>query len=312
LTAVWFVRRALPDCRHIDRQAHCPVSFFDLLTPNLVVKICSVRANLMGYWGLDLRSDVHNGVAGMARNHRAGGARLPIARRRPALNCLVVTMLLAAGAGMALAQTAQPAPPTAGPASPAVQPPQAQTTSPQPPATQTPTPQTPATQIQAAPAVTPSPEPPPSAALPSPAREKSGFFSDFARWWHDSVSDFNAKMKEQQSKLDDFNKKSAEAAKDAAAATQQAMKNAADAMVRLPTARIIEIHEPCAIAGNGAADCAAAASNACKGKGFADGQPLDVRTAEKCNASLWLQGQGPRSSSAECPVETVVLRAACQ
>jgi hypothetical protein len=156
----------------------------------------------------------------------------------------------------------------------------------------------------------PQPQPPPpSAALPAPAPEKRGFFDDLARWWHDSTADFNAKLKEQQSKLDDFNKKSADAAKDAAAATQQAMKNAADAVARLPTAKVIEIQAPCAIAGNGSADCASAATNACKGKGFADGQPLDVRTAEKCTASLWLQGQ---KQPADCAVETVVLRAACQ
>jgi hypothetical protein len=87
------------------------------------------------------------------------------------------------------------------------------------------------------------------------------------------------------------------------------MKNAADAVARLPTAKVIEIQAPCAIAGNGAADCASAAANACKGKGFVDGQPLDVRTAEKCSASLWLQGQ---KQPADCAVETVVLRAACQ
>jgi hypothetical protein len=162
------------------------------------------------------------------------------------------------------------------------------------------------------PALPPQP-PPPSAGLnPAPA-EKHGFFDDLSRWWHDSVTDFNAKLKEQQTKIDDFNKKSAEAAKDAAAATGQAMKNAADAMVKSATSKVIEIHEPCAIAGNGAADCASAAANACKGKGFSDGQPLDVRTAEKCNASLWLQGQGQqRTANAACPVETVVLRAACQ
>jgi hypothetical protein len=157
----------------------------------------------------------------------------------------------------------------------------------------------------------PSPAPP-SAAAPQTPAEKRGFFDNLSRWWNDSVADFNAKLKEQQSKIDDFNKKSAEAAKDAAAATQQAMKNAADAMVKSATSKVIEVHATCAIAGNGAADCASAATNACKGKGFSDGQPLDVRTAEKCNASLWLQGQGQRSAGAECPVETVVLRAACQ
>ena len=163
------------------------------------------------------------------------------------------------------------------------------------------------------------PQPPPvgatePAAPPTPAAapvpEKRGFFDNMARWWNDSVADFNAKWKEQQAKLDDFNKKSAEAAKGAAAATQQAMKNAADAMVKSATGKVIEVQEACAIAGNGAADCASAAVNACKAKGFSDGQPLDVRTAEKCNASLWLQGQ--RQATAACPVETVVLRAACQ
>jgi hypothetical protein len=161
------------------------------------------------------------------------------------------------------------------------------------------------------PALPPQPPPPTVASSPAPA-DKPGFFDNLERWWRDSVTDFNAKLKEQQSKIDDFNKKSAEAAKDAATATQQTMKNAADAIMKSATSKVIEIHEPCAIAGNGAADCASAAVNACKGKGFSDGQPLDVRTAEKCNASLWLQGQGQRSANAECPIETVVLRAACQ
>jgi hypothetical protein len=167
---------------------------------------------------------------------------------------------------------------------------------------------------QSAPPLTLPPQPPPASdAAPQAPAEKRGFFDDLSRWWNDSVADFNAKLKEQQSKIDDFNKKSAEAAKDAAAATQQTMKNAADAIVKSATSKVIEIHALCAVAGNGAADCVTAAAEACKGKGFSDGQPLDVRTAEKCNASLWLQGQGQqRSANAECPVETVVLRAACQ
>lgn len=211
---------------------------------------------------------------------------------RASTHCLLAATLIAATAGVALAQNVQPAPSATTPST--VQPAPAQP--PAPPS--------------AGVTLPPQPQPPPpSAALPAPAPEKHGFFDDLARWWHNSTADFNAKLKEQQSKLDDFNKKSADAAKDAAAATQQAMKNAADAVARLPTAKVIEIQAPCAIAGNGAADCASAAANACKGKGFADGQPLDVRTAEKCSASLWLQGQ---KQPADCAVETVVLRAACQ
>ena len=217
-----------------------------------------------------------------------------LATRERVCGALLAMSLLACDSAAALAQSGAP-PSSATAAAPAA----------------------PAGPQQTTPQSVPPLAPPPASAdapqaLPAPA-EKHGFFDDLSRWWGDSIADFNAKLKEQQSKIDDFNKKSAEAAKDAAAATQQTMKNAADAIVKSATTKVIEIHEPCAIAGNGAADCASAAVNACKGKGFSDGQPLDVRTAEKCNASLWLQGQGQqRSATAECPVETVVLRAACR
>jgi hypothetical protein len=167
--------------------------------------------------------------------------------------------------------------------------------------------------VQQSPAQTPAPAsvfpPQPPPALPAAPAEKRGFLNNFGQWWDQSIADFKAKWKEQQTKIDTVNKQSSDAAKDAASATQQAMKNAADAM-RLPISHVIEVQETCPLAGNGAADCAIAATNACKGKGFNAGQPLDVRTAEKCNASLWVSGQNP--ATGDCPVETVVLRAACQ
>jgi hypothetical protein len=218
------------------------------------------------------------GPSNHIRTNAQSAAQSWIARSFIAASVMAVTT------GFALAQTNQSAPAVAAApetAGPAAQQPQA------------PSP--------AAPGMTLPPQPPPPDATPPSAStdQKHGFFDDLGRWWHDSVADFNAKLKEQQSKLDDFNKKSAEA-----------MTNAANAVAKLQTSKVIEIHEPCAIAGNGAADCATAAVNACKGKGFKDGQPLDVRTAEKCNASLWMSGQP--STPADCPVETVVLRAACQ
>ena len=205
----------------------------------------------------------------------------------------IAAWVMAATTSLALAQTNQSASAAAAP--------------PPAPVTVQPSAQQPQTATQTPPAASPGltlpPEPqpqPPGAASPSASTDQQhGFFDDLGRWWHDSVADFNAKLKEQQSKLDNFNKKSAEA-----------MTNAANAVVNLQTSKVIEIREPCAIAGNGAADCATAAVNACKGKGFKDGQPLDVRTAEKCNASLWVSGQP--STPTDCPVETVVLRAACQ
>jgi len=205
----------------------------------------------------------------------------------------IAASVMAVPTGLAFAQTNQSAPAAAAlaPAPVTVQPSAQQPQT----ATQTPPAAPPGLTLPAQ----PQPQPPGAASPSASTDQQHGFFDNLGRWWHDSVADFNAKIKEQQSKLDDFNKKSAEA-----------MSNAASAMVKLQTSKVIEIHEPCAIAGNGAADCATAAINACKGKGFKDGQPLDVRTAEKCNASLWVSGQP--STPTDCPVETVVLRAACQ
>jgi hypothetical protein len=234
----------------------------------------------------------HDGVAVTPRNYRSGN--YPAACWLVAALLMAMTVLASAQSGQGSAAGAPAAEPAVVPSGPAVQPPTQQTV---------PTPASPAAQASGL----ALPQPPPA--------EKRGFLNDFGRWWNDSIADFNAKMKEgfkeQQSKIDDFNKKSADAAKDAATATQEAMKNAADAMVHLSTpSKVIEVQQTCPIAGNGAADCATAATNACKGKGFSSGQPLDVRTAEKCNASLWVSGQNP--SAADCPVETVVLRVACQ
>jgi hypothetical protein len=193
---------------------------------------------------------------------------------------LAAIALLAARAELALAQTS-PAPAAAPPTVAAPQP-------------------APTTQQAPAPASGLPPQPPPVG--------QRGFLNGFGQWWDDSLAGFKAKWKAQQSQIDDFNKKSGDAAKDAATATGQAMKNAADAMVHW--SKPVEVHEVCPIAGNGSADCATAAVTACKGKGFKNGQPLDVRTAEKCTASLWVSGQNP--PPAECPVETVLLRVACQ
>ncbi len=170
---------------------------------------------------------------------------------------------------------------------------------------QMPAPNTAATQAPSeAPNQAASPSTNQSASLPAAPDGKRGFLNDLGQWWNDSIANFNAKMKEQQAKLDEFNKKQAEAAKDAT----QAMKNAADAM--FTPSKVIEVQQPCPVAGNGAPDCAGAATNVCKAKGFSDGHPMDIRTAERCKASLWVSGQTP--TAADCSLQTVLLRVACQ
>jgi hypothetical protein len=212
--------------------------------------------------------------------------------------------MMTLGAGTALAQTGQAPPPgtatvqpVPGPVRPSAPgvPPAAAVVAPSPSPAGAP-----------ASGLTLPPQPPPPG-LAGPPTDQRGFLNGFSQWWDQSVADWKAKVKEQQTKLDAMNKQSADAAKDAATATQQAMKSAADA---LRPSHVIEIQQTCPVAGNGAADCATAATNVCKAKGFNSGQPLDVRTAEKCADSLWVSGQAP--TTADCPVETVLLRAACQ
>jgi hypothetical protein len=165
--------------------------------------------------------------------------------------------------------------------------------------------------------------PPPAATAPSlrpqpPPAGRPGFLQQLKVWWNDSIGFFDRGIKDTRGKVEDLNKKSGDAAKDAAAATQGVMKNAlgvgkgaATTIIRLPNTRVVDMHEACAKAPNGAPDCAAAANTGCRGKGFNGGQPLDVRSAEKCDTTqAWQAGQSP--GRGECPIESWITRAACQ
>jgi hypothetical protein len=150
-----------------------------------------------------------------------------------------------------------------------------------------------------------------------PTANKPGFLHELGSWWNGSIAYFGAKLNDARGKFEDLGKTSKEAAKGAATATQEAVKNAVDVskdaagvVVRLPNTRLIEMRERCDKAPNGAPDCAAAAANGCRAKGFTGGTSLDVTTAENCPAPTLLSRQEP--AKGECPVETVVTRAVCQ
>ena len=98
-------------------------------------------------------------------------------------------------------------------------------------------------------------------------------------------------MKDTHDKFEDINKKQSEAAKENVAKTQEAMKNAAQAtkdaasaMMRLPNTQMVELHDRCPTAANGAPDCQTTATNACHAKGFATGKPTDVQISQQCPA----------------------------
>jgi hypothetical protein len=150
-----------------------------------------------------------------------------------------------------------------------------------------------------------------------PPANKPGFLHQLEVWWNDSFGDFDAKMKSAKDKLDDYNKQQNQAAKETSAATEQALKDAAQvtkdaatAVVKLPTTRVFEFHERCQVAGNGAPDCQATATASCRTKGFDSGQPLDISTSQECPARVMLSGRPPVEG--ECKDVTVILRAVCR
>lgn len=153
-------------------------------------------------------------------------------------------------------------------------------------------------------------------AQPAPVN-KPGFLHQLEVWWNDSFSDFNAKMKSAKDKLDDYNKQQDKTVKETSAATEQALKDAAQAtkdaataVVKLPITRVFEFHERCQVAGNGAPDCQTTATNACRTKGFDSGQPLDISTSQECPARVMLSGRPPVEG--ECKDVTFILRAVCR
>jgi len=196
---------------------------------------------------------------------------------------------------------------------------------------------------QGVPAPPPVAAPAPSPQQPTPPESKPGLLHQLKVWWERSISVFDTAVKDTRGTMDDLNRKSGDAAKGAldatkgaatategamkgaldatkgaASATQDAMKGALDAtkgatdvIVRLPNTRVLDMHAHCATAANGAPDCAAAATDACRARGFKSGQPLDVRTAEKCDTTpAWQSGRVP--SKSECAIESWVARAVCQ
>ena len=86
-------------------------------------------------------------------------------------------------------------------------------------------------------------------------------------------------------------------------------KSAVDAVAKLPTARVINGHERCVVAPNGAPDCLAAAEALCRKQGFSSGKSMDFTSAEECPARALLSGQ---QAGAGCTTVTFISRAMCQ
>jgi hypothetical protein len=156
------------------------------------------------------------------------------------------------------------------------------------------------------------PQAPPGGNSPAQAapRHEPGMLESIGRWFEDSAARFNSSLRAARGKIDDFGDKAGDAAKSAADAAKDAAKDAVDAAVKLPGARIIDGRERCGTAANGAPDCRAATETMCRGKGFGSGKSMEIQSAQKCPARIWLSGRKPNSD--ECEIESFVVKAVCQ
>jgi hypothetical protein len=153
--------------------------------------------------------------------------------------------------------------------------------------------------------------------LQPPPPDRPGFIYAFGQWWDNARGQFQGLTQQSDNATQDAVHGAAQATQGAANATGDAVRDAAEAtkkaataLFHLPGMRIIEVHQRCDVAPNGAPDCTMAATKACRAKGFGDGHPMNVQSSENCPPSVWMSGREP--ATGECPQETVVLMAACQ
>jgi len=152
----------------------------------------------------------------------------------------------------------------------------------------------------------------PSAREAAPAYQP-GMLDRVGRWFKDSYNRLGSNAEGARDTFGGLGERASGAAKEAAGAARQATdaaKDAADAVVRLPKARVVEARARCIIATNGAPDCRQAAASVCKAKGFGSGSSLDIQSAQKCPARVWLSGRSPEPG--DCEVQSFVTRAVCQ
>jgi hypothetical protein len=132
-----------------------------------------------------------------------------------------------------------------------------------------------------------------------------GVFGNITRWVDEQASKLGSHFRGARSGVENFGHEAGVAAK----STVEGAKDAAGAVTRIPSARVVSGHEKCTIAPNGAPDCVVAASAICKSKGFESGKSVDMTTAEVCPPQVYMAG---RSTGPECHTETFVSRALCQ
>jgi hypothetical protein len=136
--------------------------------------------------------------------------------------------------------------------------------------------------------------------------QSDGPLEAVGRWFSDSFASIGSHFREAEQGVTNFRNEAGAAAKK----TATAAKDAADAVTKLPTTRVLAGHQKCTISANGAPDCHDAADRLCKRRGFTSGQTVDITSAHECPLRVTLGQREARPG--ECKNVTFVSRAMCQ
>jgi hypothetical protein len=164
-------------------------------------------------------------------------------------------------------------------------------------AQQPPQPQQPKPQLQLQsvdPVVPPAEVAPPAAAAPPPSHSP-GLLDALGRLLGDSKNALDSQVRGTQETLGTIG-------------TQA--RDAAGNVIAIPGTRVITGRQLCPAASNGAPDCQQGADALCRAKGFQGGRNLDITSAQRCPARVYLESRPPKEG--ECRTETFVTRAMCQ
>ncbi|MDP2409883.1 MAG: hypothetical protein Q8M26_06320 [Pseudolabrys sp.] len=140
---------------------------------------------------------------------------------------------------------------------------------------------------------------------PQAQPEELNLFQRIERWFEQQAANVGNTFQGAGRQVENFGVEAGLAAK----STVEGARGAADAVARIPKARVVRGHSKCRNAPNGAPDCVAAATVLCQAQGFDSGTSVDMTTAEVCPPKVYMAG---RNSGPGCQTETFVSRALCQ
>lgn len=160
-------------------------------------------------------------------------------------------------------------------------------------------------QLQNAPSQQPAPPSAPATEPAPPAKSNPGLVEEIGKLLKDSVTGLKESATGLTSKLP--------SARETIDGINSGAKNATDSLSRInPIAvqSMVSGRIACPAAANGAPDCKAASDQMCKEKGYKEGKSIDIESAEKCSARVYLSGR--TGAAGECRTENFVTRAVCQ